>query len=85
MVLLALVRRLEQARVRVAEAALGHLILLVEDLDIVVQVRFLIIQLVHFPLEIMADFYSDFLLDFALDASPMLARHLALVLAITLN
>ena len=85
MVLLALVRRLEQARVWVTEATLRHLILLVEDLDIVVQVRFLIIQLVHFPLEIMADLYSYFLLDFALDASPMLARHLALILAITLN
>ena len=85
MVLLALIRRLEQASVRVPKAALRHLILLVEDLDIVVQVRFLIIQLVHFPLEIMADFYSDFLLDFALDAPPMPARHLALVLAIALN
>ena len=55
MVLLTLVRRLEQACVRVTEATLRHLVLLVEDLDIVVQVRFLIIQLVHFPLEIMAD------------------------------
>ena len=73
MVLLALIRRLEQASVRVPKAALRHLILLVEDLDIVVQVRFLIIQLVHFPLEIMTDLYSDFLLDFALNASTVLA------------
>ena len=85
MVQLALVHRLKLARVWIPEAALRHLILLVKDLDIMVQVRFLIIQLVHFPLEIMADLYSYFLLDFALNTSPMLARHLALILAITLN
>lgn len=62
----------------VAEAALRHL-KLVEDLNVLVQVCFLIIQLLHLLADVLLDFMAHFLLDFALNAtSPVHARMVAL-------
>ena len=50
MLLLTLICGLDQASVWIAETSLRRLVLLIEYVDIVVQICFLIIQLVHFPL-----------------------------------
>ena len=56
----------------VAKAAMGGLIL-VKNLNVLIQVCFFIIQLLHFALEVVIDLHADFVLDFSLDAFPMLA------------
>ena len=68
----------------IAKTAMRGLIL-VENLNVLVQVCFFIIQLVHFAFEVVIDLHADFVLDFSLYAFPMLAFKLALILAVALQ